>query len=79
MAKTREMEDSMSRLNRIKPQTNFIFNIIFILCAAICIIPVFFVFMISISSEQSIQMNGYRLYRRRFRWNPISFCSRKAE
>lgn len=60
MAKTRETEDAMMKLNRIKPQTNFIFNIIFVLLAAICIIPVIFVFMISISSETSIKMNGYQ-------------------
>ncbi len=60
MAKTRENEDAVSRLNRIKPQTNLAFNIIFCVLAAICIIPVFFVFMISITSEKSIQMNGYQ-------------------
>ena len=79
MAKTREMEDSMSRLNRIKPQTNFIFNIIFIFCAAICIIPVFFVFMISISSEESIRMNGYQFIPETFSLESYQFLFKEGE
>ncbi|MDO4765853.1 MAG: carbohydrate ABC transporter permease [Eubacteriales bacterium] len=47
-------------LNQIKPLTNFIFNIIFFFAAAISIIPVIFVFMISITSEASLQEYGYR-------------------
>ena len=46
--------------NRIKPATNVVFNIIFAILAAICIIPVIFIFMISISSEASIQEFGYK-------------------
>lgn len=52
--------ESEFKLNRISRQTNIVFNILFILLALICIIPVVFIFMISISSEKSIQMNGYR-------------------
>ena len=48
--------------NRIKPSTNVVFNIIFALLAAICIIPVIFIFMISISSEASIQEFGYKFF-----------------
>ncbi len=51
---------TVQKWNRIKPQTNYLFNFIFIICAVICIIPVFFVFMISISSEESIRSFGYR-------------------
>ena len=51
---------AVQKWNRIKPQTNYLFNFIFIICAVICIIPVFFVFMISISSEESIRSFGYK-------------------
>ncbi len=51
---------TVQKWNRIKPQTNYLFNFIFIICAVICIIPVFFVFMISISSEESIRSFGYK-------------------
>ncbi len=48
-------------LNRIKPLTNVIFNIIFILLSMACIVPVFLVLSISFSSEASIREFGYRL------------------
>lgn len=48
-------------LNQIKKSTNVFFNIIFIILSALCIFPIVFVFSISISSETSIQKNGYQL------------------
>ena len=48
-------------LNQIKKSTNVLFNIIFIILSALCIFPIVFVFSISISSETSIQKNGYQL------------------
>lgn len=50
------------RLNKIKPVTNGAFNILFTLLSFLCIFPFFFVLMISISSEESIRMNGYSLF-----------------
>lgn len=50
--------DSM-RMNRIGKKTNAAFNALFILLAALAIIPVIFVFVISVSSEQSIREIGY--------------------
>lgn len=47
-------------LNQINPVTNAIFNVIFFILSAICIVPVIFVFMISISSEDSLTYHGYR-------------------
>ena len=49
-------------LNRIKPATNAIFNILFVILSFICIFPVFYVIMISVSSEESIRLNGYALW-----------------
>ena len=46
-------------MNRVRPGTNAGFNLLFTLLAAMAIIPVFFVFMISISSEESIRVSGY--------------------
>ena len=56
----KEVEEQ-SKLNRIKPGTNIAFNLILIILALICIVPVVFVFMISVSSEQSLNEFGYRL------------------
>lgn len=79
MAKKREAEDAMMKLNRIKPQTNIVFNIIFVLLAAICIIPVIFVFMISISSEESIKMNGYQFIPEHFSLDAYEFLAKEAD
>lgn len=74
--KNLDLADS-SKLNRISGSTNAIFNIIFILLALICIIPVFFVFMISISSEESIAQNGYRFIPEVFSLDAYKFLGRE--
>lgn len=55
-------KDQISRLNQIKPGTNVWFNILFAVLSFVCIFPVLYVFMISISSEQSISKNGYAFF-----------------
>ena len=64
------------RINAIQPVTNLFFNILFVILSFVCIFPVFFVFMISISSETSIRRNGYSIFPSelsdaayRFLWN----------
>lgn len=71
----KEIMDSQ-RLNGIKPTTNAIFHVIFALAALLAITPVIFVFIISISSETSIQDIGYSFFPQslsnsayRFLWN----------
>lgn len=51
-----------ARLNRISHPMNILFSIIFFLIAAICVIPVIFVTIISLSSNESIQVFGYRFF-----------------
>ena len=53
---------SSLQINRVKPWTNAAFNLLFILLAAMAILPVIFVFMISISSEESIRQVGYSFF-----------------
>ena len=48
------------KLNQIKPTTNILFNILFIILALMCVIPVIFVFIISITSENSLANYGYQ-------------------
>ena len=57
----REEAEAGFKLNKIKPVTNGLFNVLFILLSFICIFPFFFVLMISLSSEASIRANGYAL------------------
>lgn len=55
-----QASDAGFRSNRIAKSTNAVFNIVFGALALLSIIPVVFVFMISITAEQSIRLNGYR-------------------
>lgn len=79
MAKVKEAADPVSKLNRVSPKTNIVFNIIFILCAAVCILPVIFVFIISITSEDSIKMNGYQFIPESFSLEAYRFLFKEAE
>lgn len=60
-------------LNRISKTTNIIFNIIFIILSLACIIPFVFVFIISITSEQSLLREGYKLIPKVFSLNAYQF------
>lgn len=75
MTKVKELDlvDSETKLNRISGKTNVVFNVLFILLALICIIPVVFVFMISISSEDSIHNIGYRFIPETFSADAYTF------
>src|SRR5699024_2087155 len=59
--KSKEIE-AVSKLNRISKSTNLIFNFILFVVSAICIIPFIFVFIISITGEESIAKHGYQFF-----------------
>lgn len=59
--KAKELEGE-SKLNRISKSTNLVFNSILFLVSAICIIPFIFVFIISITGEESIAKHGYQFF-----------------
>lgn len=70
--------DSM-RINKIKRSTNGWFNVLFVILAAVAILPFIFVIIISISSEESIRLFGYSFFPRslsgsayKFLWNEKS-------
>ncbi len=54
--------DGLGRFNQIKPLTNAVFSLLFITLALTTVLPVVFVFIISISSEASIAANGYSFF-----------------
>lgn len=60
--KNNKKPKGLEAFNRIPKYSNFILSIIFILLAIICILPVILVFIISISSEQSISTIGYSFF-----------------
>lgn len=61
-----EEQDVVSKLNRIAPATNVVFNIVFVICSLLCILPVVFVVMISLSSEDSLRQFGYQFFPKEF-------------
>jgi len=63
----------MNRLNRIKPATNVVFNLLLLLLALVCIIPLILVFMVSISSEASLSAQGYRFIPESFSGTAYAF------
>lgn len=63
MAKKNRMNDSaMNKLNRIKPATNVLFNILFIILALMCFLPIVFIFVISITDATTIRQEGYKIF-----------------
>lgn len=52
----------LAKSNRVKEGTNAVFFILFLLLAIVCLVPVILVFMISITSEESIALNGYQFF-----------------
>jgi len=61
-SKGKEEVDGVNKFNSISKPTNIAFNIFFGILAALCIIPFIFVVIISFTSEQALQMNGYRFW-----------------
>ena len=48
------------------PTANLIFNIVIAIFAISCVVPFFFVIMISLTSEGSLAANGYRFWPKEF-------------
>lgn len=57
-----EAEDHSNKFNSISKKTNMILNVLFGILAALCIVPFLFVLIISLTSESSLQANGYRFW-----------------
>ncbi len=56
----RREPDSIARFNRVSRPVNLLFSAVFIVLALVATLPLVFVITISLSSDQSIQMYGYR-------------------
>ena len=55
-------ESSLSRLNRIHPVTNVVFNALFLILALVCFLPIVFIFIIAITDNDVIRQQGYQLF-----------------
>ena len=60
MAREKKMQlnEGVTRLNRIKPATNAVFNIFFLILALVCFLPIVFIFIISITDNDVIRRQG---------------------
>ena len=72
-------------MNQIKPSTNVLINILFLVLGLTCIFPLLFVFSISISGEEALRMYGYQMIPKefsaaayRFLWNERGMILRAA-
>ena len=54
--------DSMTRLNRISPVTNALFNLLFLILALVCFLPIIFIAIISLTDNTVIRTQGYQLW-----------------
>lgn len=59
--------------NRVKPGTNIAFNAILFILSLMCILPVVFIFMISITSNDSLQRFGYQIIPNEFSLEAYKF------
>ena len=62
MADTKNTQSVMNRLNRIKPTTNFAFNLFFLIFAIVCFSPILIIFLISITDVEVIAQEGYKFF-----------------
>lgn len=58
----REVTDNLNRLNRIHPVSNALFNLLFLILALVCFLPIIFIFLISITKEDVIRREGYQIF-----------------
>ena len=64
--KKQEQLEGIEKFNRVSKPVNAMIGLLFIVLGIICVLPVVLVFMISISSEQSIAEYGYRFWPKEF-------------
>lgn len=79
MAKNKKIAETSNRLNQISKKADTCFNILFVILALICIVPVIFIFIISISSEESIRHIGYRFIPQSFSADSYIFLFREGK
>lgn len=59
--KTKMNDDGLSKLNRIHPVTNVLFNILLLVIALACFLPIIFILVISLTDNEVIKTQGYQL------------------
>lgn len=59
---SKSVNENAMKLNRIKPGTNVLFNILFVILALMCFVPIILIFVISITDNSVIRQQGYQFF-----------------
>ncbi len=79
MARARTVyESGLDRFNRPSKVVNLLFNLIFIILALICVVPLLVVLSISLSSEESIRQTGYHIFPSAFSGEAYSYIANQG-
>lgn len=73
------VQSGLDRHNRIKPLTNILFNLVFIILGIVAVFPVLFVVMISLTAESSIQEHGYQIIPAAFSLDGYRFLYQQSD
>ena len=60
LQKKAEPKEELNKFNAVSKKSNFLLNVLFAILAFLAIMPFVFVIAISLTNEQSLQLNGYR-------------------
>jgi ABC-type sugar transport system, permease component len=71
-------ESGLDKFNRVSSGANIAFNILFIILALLCVIPVVFVLSISFTSETAIDKYGYALIPQQFSLNAYKYLLKEG-
>lgn len=70
---SKSQHEGIEKFNKVSKTSNFVISAIFIFLGTICVLPVILVFMISVSSEQSIAQYGYQFWPKEFALNAYKY------
>lgn len=77
-AGSRKYQTGLEKFNKIHMSTDIVFNIIFIILVIIAVLPVFFIIMISLTKESSINQLGYQLIPKEFSADGYTFLLKQG-
>ncbi|HWO53356.1 MAG TPA: carbohydrate ABC transporter permease [Paenibacillus cookii] len=78
MAARTVYESGLDKFNRPSKGVNIVFNLIFILLALVCVVPMLVVLSISLSSEDSIRQTGYHIIPTAFSGDAYSYIAQQG-
>ncbi len=74
----KKMKESSQSRNLISKKTNFVFNVVLFLGCVLTIVPLWIIFVASISSESALGMYGYRLWPMEFSLNAYTYLFKEG-